>query len=86
MSVRTVTFDRPFALRAVDDVQPAGRYVVETEEELVELLSFTAYRRIGTWIRLPQRPGSTDGEQLVPVDPEELEGATELAEAPGEGR
>ena len=29
----TVTFARPFSLRGIDGVQPAGTYTVETEEE-----------------------------------------------------
>ncbi len=41
-SRESVTFARPFSLRGVDGVQPAGTYVVETEEEPVESLSFPA--------------------------------------------
>ena len=37
MSVRTsrktVTFTRPFSLTGIDEVQPAGPYTVETDEE-----------------------------------------------------
>ena len=36
----TVTFDRPFSLYAVDDVQPAGTHTVETDAELIEGVSF----------------------------------------------
>ena len=39
-SRRTVTFARPFSLRGIDGVRPAGTYTVETEEELIEGLSF----------------------------------------------
>ena len=39
-SRRTVTFARPFSLRGIDGVQPAGTYVVETDEELIQGLSF----------------------------------------------
>ena len=34
-SRESVTFARPFSLRGVGSVQPAGTYVVETEEELI---------------------------------------------------
>jgi hypothetical protein len=37
---RTVTFRRPFTVTGVDEVQPAGTYMVETDEELLEDLSF----------------------------------------------
>jgi hypothetical protein len=52
-SRRTVTFTRPFSLRGIDGVQPAGAYTVETDEELLGSLSFPAYRRVATTIFLP---------------------------------
>ncbi len=70
-SRKTVTFARPFSLRGIDGVQPAGAYTVETEEELIEGLSFPAYRRVETVIFLPSRSGGTD--QVATVDPRELE-------------
>ena len=55
MSVRTttksVTFRRPF-LKGADGLQPAGTYVVETEEEAIPALSFLAYRRLSTTMTL----------------------------------
>ena len=42
---RTVTFMHPFNLSGVDEVQPAGTYTVETDEELLQTLSVPAYRR-----------------------------------------
>ena len=42
-SRRTVTFARPFSLRGIETEQPAGTYAVETDEELLEGLSFPAY-------------------------------------------
>ena len=38
---------------AIDGVQPPGTYTVETEEELIEGLSFPAYRRKATVMLLP---------------------------------
>ena len=39
MTVRTssksVTFAQPFSLSGIDEVQPAGTYTVETDEELI---------------------------------------------------
>lgn len=76
-SSNTVTFLHPFKLSGVDDVQPAGRYVVETDEELLQIISHTAYRRLSTFIRLPGRSGSTEWARIVDVEPTEL--ATVLA-------
>ena len=47
-SRKTVTFARPFSLSGIDEVQPAGTYTVETDEELLPGLSLPAYRRIAT--------------------------------------
>ena len=87
MTVRTshksVTFARSFSLSALDEVQAAGTYTVETHEELLPGLSFPAYRRIATLIFLPSRPGGTFVEQIVDIDPLELEAAQERDAAGG---
>ena len=72
---RTVTFTHPFVLSGIVEEQPAGTYTVETDEELIENGSLTAYRRISTLIRLPGRPGSLVLEQVVDLDPAELAAA-----------
>ena len=74
-SQRTVTFSRPFSLSGLDEVQAAGTYTVQTHEELLPNLSFLAWRRVATLIFLPSRPGGAFVEQLVDVDPLELEAA-----------
>ncbi|WP_372622920.1 hypothetical protein [Falsiroseomonas sp.] len=48
----TIVFRRPFLVKGIDRPQPAGVYDVETEEELLEGLSFPAYRRVSTMIML----------------------------------
>jgi hypothetical protein len=71
----TISFDHPFSLYAVDGVQPAGAYIVEIDEELLEGLSFLAYRRVATTIYLPLRYGGPGSVQAVRVDPGELDAA-----------
>ena len=79
MTLRTtqkqVTFRQPFSLRGVDRVQPPGTYTVETEEELIEGLSFAAYRRVATTMFLPFRAGGTTSGEVAVVDPADLEAA-----------
>lgn len=70
-----LTFDRPFSLTALDKVQPAGTYAVDIDEELIEGLSFLAYRRVATTIYLPLQQGSQGSVQAVRVDPSELAAA-----------
>ena len=71
----TVTFDHPFSLYAADGVQPAGTYTVETDEDLIEGVSFLAYRRVATTIYLPLRHGGPGSLQAVRIDPRELDEA-----------
>jgi hypothetical protein len=71
----TVTFEHPFSLCGIDGVQPAGTYTVEIDEDLIEGISFLAYRRIATTIYLPLRYGGAGSVQAVRVDPRELDAA-----------
>lgn len=72
---RSVQFARPFALQGLDAMVPAGNYEVETDEALVEGVSFAAWRRTLTVIHigaLSGRPGTT---QTLAVDPADLDAA-----------
>ena len=71
-SSATVIFRHPFKLSGAEDVQPAGCYVVETDEELLQTSSLPAYRRLSTFIRLPGRPGSMELARIIDVAPAEL--------------
>jgi hypothetical protein len=84
-SRRTVTFTRPFSLRGIDGVQPAGAYMVETDEELLGSLSFPAYRRVAATIFLPSRRGDVASGHLVAVGPAQLEAAEERDTGNGQG-
>jgi hypothetical protein len=77
MSRKTVTFKRSFSLRGIDEVQPAGSYTVETDEELLPGLSFPAYRRIATLIILRSRGQGRIVEEVISIDPLELQAAQE---------
>jgi hypothetical protein len=75
----TLTFAHPFTLSGVEDVQAPGTYTVQTDEELIEGLSFLAYRRVATVIFVPLRHGGPGSLQAITVDPREL------ADALGDG-
>ncbi|MBY0330741.1 MAG: hypothetical protein K2X49_08725 [Acetobacteraceae bacterium] len=63
-----VVFRRPFHLRGEEAACPAGTWVVQTEEDLLQSLSFPAWRRTATTIRLRDAPpGRT--LRTIPVDP-----------------
>jgi hypothetical protein len=72
---RTVRFESSFTLRSVGCEQPAGDYLIETDEELIEGISRLAYRRLATHLHLPSRSQSSYTQQMVVVDPVELEAA-----------
>jgi hypothetical protein len=67
----TLVFRRSFPLKSSGGLQAAGTYTVETEEELLDGLSFPAYRRVSTTItRQTGRAGTL--VEAIPVDPREL--------------
>lgn len=88
MATRTtkvfVIFKQPFNLSGFDGIQPAGRYSVETDEELVDSASFPAYRRMATIMQLEEGIGA-GAIQVAVVDPKELEAAlaTDVAHSKG---
>ena len=71
----SVTFDRPFFVAGADRQQPAGTYTIETIEELIEGLSFLAYRKVSTSIVLPLAGGGAGSYQLVRIDPAVVQAA-----------
>ena len=56
-----ITFCHAFALKGLESAVPPGTYRIDIEEEPIEGLSFLAYRRLATFIRVPVagRSGST---------------------------
>ncbi|NIJ35307.1 hypothetical protein [Sphingomonas oligoaromativorans] len=75
MTLRTIkssiAFAAPFKLEGLEDEQPAGRYDVETDEEIIEGNGQTIYRRVATLLILRSH-GLT---RTVTVTPAELEAA-----------
>src|SRR5437764_13924803 len=72
-----VVFNHPFLLPAVDRVLPAGGYRVVTDEELIDGLSFSSYRRVSTMIFVPAQSHQASSIEMVPINPSDLVGAQE---------
>ena len=72
---QTVTFRRPFYLKGVDRLLPPADYRVVTDEELIDGLSFSAYRRVSTAIFVPAESGCA--VEMVTIDPLDLQAAQE---------
>lgn len=71
MTIRTahriVKFSQPFTLGGIDGLLAPGAYDVDTDEESIENLSFLAWRRVATTIRV-DRNGVTETHRIDPVD------------------
>lgn len=78
-TMTNVTFTRPFFLLEFERPQPPGTYRVVTDEEEISGLSFLAFRRVATTLRLPSL-ATTGGqeqlqEQFIAIDADELSAA-----------
>jgi hypothetical protein len=71
----TVTFNKPFTLAGIGEVLPAGAYRVETDEELLQGISFHAYRRVQTLIHLHSKSGNPRLTRTLTIDPKDLDAA-----------
>ncbi len=72
---KTVVFSRPFVLNEVDGEQPPGVYTVETEEEPLDVISISAYRRVSTVMQRCDLQPTGGFIRFVSIDPAELDDA-----------
>lgn len=70
----TLTFIRAFILEGGERSFPAGTYELVTDEELIEGLSFPAYRRVASWILTPTQNANNPTE-MIAIDPVKLAAA-----------
>jgi len=75
-----MTFVHPFKLAGYSDELPAGDYEIIVDEELIQSLSFAAYRRIATHIMILGHKGSGRTE-MRPIDSKDLELAASIDKA-----
>ncbi|MGO4830810.1 hypothetical protein AB4144_00685 [Rhizobiaceae sp. 2RAB30] len=77
-----VHFSAPFRLPDFDTLQPAGDYRVDHDEETVEGASCLAWRRVGAFIHLPAISATGSTQQMVPINPADLDAALEKDKQP----
>ncbi|CCE99874.1 hypothetical protein [Sinorhizobium fredii] len=70
---RRVHFNEPFVIPDFGETVPPGDYEVDEDEELIEGISWLAYRRVATFIKLPATPENKYRMRIVAIAPEELE-------------
>ncbi|UFZ02356.1 hypothetical protein LQG66_24060 [Bradyrhizobium ontarionense] len=76
MSIRSqrefVTFKHPFRIRSIEHLLPEGTYEVVTDDEMIEGLSFAAYRRVATMIIVPVAGSRGAALEMVSVSSVDL--------------
>lgn len=81
MTTRTtqtvVRFSSAFMLPGFDAPQPAGEYRVDQDEESIDGLSRIAWRRVAAFIHLPAIAMQASTQQMVPINPADLDAALE---------
>ena len=81
----TITFKHPFRLKGIDGVLPPGAYEVITDEEMIEGLSFAAFRRVATMIMVPAAASRGSTMEMVSISSIDLSDAQRIdASAPRE--
>jgi hypothetical protein len=79
---RIVRFRSAFLLSGVGSPLPPGEYQIDDDEEIIEGLSWLAYRRVSTFIRVPALSSPDQRKvQFVVIDPAELTAAEEADHA-----
>lgn len=72
-----VTFRRPFSVGNDVSDQPPGAYKLLIEEELIEGLSFSAYRRVSTVLEIPAMGIVSAVRQFINVTQSDINKALE---------
>ena len=79
----TITFLHPFRIRGIDRLLRPGAYQVITDEEMIEGLSFPAFRRVATMIMVPAAPPRSSTMEMISIGSVDLSDAQRIdASAP----
>ncbi|CUX46346.1 hypothetical protein [Agrobacterium deltaense] len=70
-----ITFAHPFVLSSLVAPLDAGTYRLVVDEELIEGLSFSAYRRVATHLEIPAISAKTVKRQFLQVSSAEIDDA-----------
>jgi len=71
----TVHFRHPFRIGGVDRLLPPGAYEVITDEEMIEGLSFSSFRRVATMIMVPGAAPRHSSVEMISISPVDLSDA-----------
>lgn len=71
-TVRLITFTRPFNLGSLVTPLEAGTYRLIVDEELIQGVSFTAYRKVATHLEIPAIAIQPVKRQSIKVSSDEI--------------
>ncbi|MGY6549096.1 MAG: hypothetical protein ACXIU7_08830 [Roseinatronobacter sp.] len=81
-----LTFRQPFVLPGSEVVFAPGEYDLVTEDERLQGLTFTAYRRISAFLEVPVGACFPERMELRPVTDADLQQALAQARRPDDNR
>jgi hypothetical protein len=71
----TVHFKHPFRIKGIDRLLSPGAYVVITDEEMIEGLSFASFRRVATMIMVPGAAPRKSSMEMISISSVDLSDA-----------
>jgi hypothetical protein len=71
----TMSFKSAFKLPELDEAQPAGDYILDTDEETIDSLSRLAWRRVATFLHIPSVARTRSSIERISIDPTGLDAA-----------
>jgi hypothetical protein len=74
----TISFKHAFRIRGIDRLLPAGAYEVITDEEMIEGLSFAAFRRVATLIVVPAAASHGLAMEMISIGSVDLSDARRI--------
>lgn len=77
----TVNIPQAFSLRGCGQTLKPGIYLVETDERLLESLSFCSYQRTKTFIHLHRKLGRPGTDRILSVSGDDLDTAISIGQA-----
>ena len=75
---QTVHFRHPFRINGIDRQLAPGAYEIITDEEMIEGLSFAAYRRVATMIVVPAAPPRSSTMEMISIGSVDLSDAQRI--------
>ena len=79
----TVHFKHPFRIKGIDRLLSPGDYEVITDEEMIEGLSFPAFRLVATMIMVPGAAPRHSATEMISISSVDLSDAQRIdASAP----